>query len=75
MATGKTGAEKYGVMTGDVTALCGIKDGAGTGGAKCGVTEAEYRGKPTLPIGILLTAKPVFSSWTWAGILGCIPPV
>jgi len=37
VATGKTGAEKYGVIAGDVTALCGIKDCTDTGGAKCGV--------------------------------------
>jgi len=37
VATGETGAEKYGVIAGDVIALCGIKDCAGTGGAKCGV--------------------------------------
>jgi len=37
VATGKTGAEKYGVIAGDVIALCGIKGCAGIGGAKCGV--------------------------------------
>jgi len=41
LATGIAGAEKYGVILGDVIALCGIKDCAGTGGAKRGVAYVE----------------------------------